>query len=73
MCMHACAGVGAVQKVVRLDCSTVLVVGYLPPPASDAHEITFTLALINGTMPSPCGNTFAGASMTASVAVRYEL
>ena len=70
-CMRACAGAGAVQKVVRQDCKTVLVVGFLPPPVSPAERITFTLALVNGTMPSPCGDTFDGTSVTASAPVRY--
>ncbi len=69
--MHAAAaGSGAVQKVSRLDCNTLLVVGYLPPPGSPAAQIGLTLALINGSLPSPCGDTFEGASLTASMPAR---
>ena len=69
---HACAaaGAGAVQKVSRLDCNTLFIIGYLPAPASPAAQVAFTLAVVNGSLPSPCGSTFAGASLTASVPVR---
>ena len=58
------------QQVYRLDCSTLLVLGYAPLASTLARQVSFTLQLLNASVPSPCGDVFAGASLTATVQTR---
>lgn len=66
-------GLGAVQRVSRVNCSTVVVTGYLPQTNPAALETQVTLAVLNGTIGSPCGGTFFGANASTIVQTRYTV
>ncbi|CAL8470067.1 g9609 [Coccomyxa elongata] len=63
-------GAGNVQHISRVDCTTVLVTGYVPPAGYSAKETQISLEVLNGTVTSPCSGTFAGAHATTTVQMR---
>ncbi len=58
------------QHITRVDCTTVLVTGYVPPAGYSAKETQISLEVLNGTVTSPCSGTFAGAHATTTVQMR---
>lgn len=71
----ASAGEGAVQQVYRLDCNSILVVGFAPLASTWGGQLqaSFMLQLLNATVPSPCGDVFAGTNATSTVQIRCAL
>lgn len=69
-CAWIASGTGVVQRVSRVDCTTVMVTGYVRPASSAAKETQVRLDVLNGTVGSPCGSTFAGATASTTVPTR---